>query len=135
MARIRQPLYKRGMKLVVVRPISRGTSERLEPGHKITAKDEMREFQRRSLYRRRRLGPQGDPWTKMMLESWDAKLAEDVERQEAAEAAAEAEAQAEQAASEGAAEAEAQEAAEAEAEAEQPAEESTEGEESEEDDT
>ena len=66
--RLTQPIFKRGMRFTVVRPIRLSRDTVLQPGDSVG----LREAHARSLYQRRRIGPEGSAWTKAMIDLWNA---------------------------------------------------------------
>lgn len=65
-----QPLFRRGLDYVVVRPI-RISAKVTWPVGRVVKWGELKHFQTRALYQRRRLGPKDSPWTEHMLQSWE----------------------------------------------------------------
>ena len=61
---MRQPLFNRTMSFVAVRHIRMSSETVLEPGTPIEG---LRVFHLKDLYRRRKIGPVGHPWTESML--------------------------------------------------------------------
>ncbi len=93
--RAARPGFRAGLTYVVVRPIRISARETLQPGHVIEP-GALRRHHMRALNRRRRIGPQGHPYTEYMLSTWespeerDARIEADrVAAEEAAEEAAE----------------------------------------------
>lgn len=64
--RIGRPIFRRSDVQVAVRPIRLSRVETVEPG--TVMNDLVRPHHLRGLYQRRRIGPQGHPWTIAMLE-------------------------------------------------------------------
>lgn len=63
--------YRRGLDLIAVRYLRLGAGAIIEPGAALP--EHVREFHRRSLWRRRLVGVKGDAWTEGMLEHARAK--------------------------------------------------------------
>lgn len=79
--RVHRPIFRRGMELVVVKPVRVSSKTVLEPG---TILDPARhpEWHRRSLYRRGYVGPKDHAWTQMALEKTGHRLKQEAERHE-----------------------------------------------------
>lgn len=59
-----RPIFKRHYEYVAVRPIKRSRDHIIQPGESV---DGLRQHHLRDLFRRRRIGPKGHPWTEAML--------------------------------------------------------------------
>ena len=83
MPRVAQPIFRRGLTYVAVRPIrmTRGTT--VEPGTVI----DLPNYRLRSLHLRRKIGPKGHPWTEYAIKAAKAS-AKTVKPTVSAEAAA-----------------------------------------------
>lgn len=63
MARIGRPLFRRGLKYVAIRRIRMTATHFIEPGERV----DLPTYRLRALYNRRRIGPEGHPWTEQCL--------------------------------------------------------------------
>lgn len=62
--RANRPIFRRRGQYVAVRPIRLSADHVVKPGEDVS---HLKEFHLRNLYRRRRIGFAGDPWTEAML--------------------------------------------------------------------
>lgn len=75
MAKLFQPLFRRGMDLVFVRPF-RTSDISFQPGDPVPS--EFRTFHRRSLYKRRIVGPAGNAWTEAAVRNFGTGIKPEV---------------------------------------------------------
>lgn len=66
MPRIGRPIFRRTYQYVAIRRIKAASNSFIEPGESVM---HLRQHQLRDLYRRRRIGPVGHPWTAQALAS------------------------------------------------------------------
>ena len=83
----RKPHFIRGQQMVAVKRIRLSSKNWIEPGQKLPKT--LRRFVVLTWWRRGLIGPKGDPWTKWQLAKYDARLAREEERREAAATEAE----------------------------------------------
>ena len=70
-ARPRQCLFRIGLDFVAVKPVRLTSTITINPGERVKG---LRRRHLRSLYRRKRIGVVGDPWTESMLEAWKKRV-------------------------------------------------------------
>ena len=62
---VARPVFRRGLEYVAVRPIKLTSTVVVNPGERV----ELPSYRLRSLFQRRRIGPEGHPWTEAALGS------------------------------------------------------------------
>lgn len=72
-ARARRPRFNPAAKYVAVKPLFLTPTKVVEPGQPLPK--EFTKWRLRSLVRRGRIGPKGHPWTEMMLDAFEGKVA------------------------------------------------------------